>query len=374
MKTKTITVPQEKGYDEGVREAAAALDAGGLVIFPTETVYGIAARADKPDALRRLYEAKNRPADQPFTVHIGRRADVDLFVDPPTGIAKRFIRKAWPGPLTLLLTASDPGAMPIAAEGGADLVKALYWGKTIGLRLPDDVVATTMLQLTGGPVVAASANLAGSPPPRTADEALRDLDGRVDIALDGGPARYDSASTIVRIEGEKYDIVRQGVYDERMMRGFAQTNLLFVCTGNTCRSPMAGGLAERLIAERLGCSVSELGDRSVVVRSAGTGAWPDSPAADHAVAVLSKRDIDISSHASQRLTVELIQQADYVFTMTRSHRDFVLSMVPSADDRTFTLAADGDISDPIGGGLDVYAACADMIESALRTRLEEIDL
>ena len=374
MAAKTINVAQKEGYWSGIREAAAVLNDGGVVVFPTETVYGVAARVDRADALQRLREAKNRSPDRPFTIHIPRRSDAERYVPDLGSYARRFIRKGWPGPLTLVMQTETPEATPIAADLEPAAVEAIYHEKSVGLRCPDDPVATDLLSETLGPVVAASANPHGHQAPRTAQEASRVLNGVADLVLDGGAARYNKSSTIVRVNDDGYEVLREGVYDDRMLRGLLKLNILFVCTGNTCRSPMAAGLARYAIAATLGCDVGALGDRDIEIDSAGTFARRGGLPSDPAVSVLKARGIDISDHGASPLTIELIQRADHIFTMTASHCEAVVRIDTSAAERTTTLLADADIVDPFGDTQEVYAKCADRINEAIKERLTEVPL
>lgn len=374
MVAKTLNLREEQGYWNGIREAASILDAGGLVVIPTETVYGVAARADRPEAVRRLRQAKRRSADKPFTIHIGRRSEVDRYVTDLSTLARRFMKKGWPGPLTLVISTKDPHKSPIASEVDSEGLRAIFHEDTVGLRFPDHRIAIDLLNETRGPVVAASANRAGLPAARDAESAVQSLDGLVDLALDHGPARYNRPSTIVRVNGQQYERLREGVYDDRMLRGFAVVTILFVCTGNTCRSPMAQAIAEVLMAKRQGCKPAELADRGVEIISAGTSAGWGGRAAEHAIEAMANRGIDIASHEAQTLTIEMIHRADHIYTMTESHKKAVLVMVPSAENRTVSLLQDRDITDPIGGSREVYAQCADTIEKALEHRATEIQL
>jgi protein-tyrosine phosphatase len=167
-------------------------------------------------------------------------------------------------------------------------------------------------------------------------------------------------------------VVRPGVYDDRTVRRLALLSTLLVCTGNTCRSPMAAALLRHMIADSLGTSPANLEDRGIRVDSAGTFAGSGGQASAEAVQVMKRRGIDLSDHRSQPLTAELIEQADLIYTMTESHRRAVLERVPSAEARCRLLAPDGDIRDPIGQSVEVYAACAQRIESALKGRLAEV--
>jgi protein-tyrosine-phosphatase len=159
-----------------------------------------------------------------------------------------------------------------------------------------------------------------------------------------------------------------------MLERLSRVNLLFVCTGNTCRSPMAEGFSRRFLAEQLGCRPEELAKHGYGIGSAGTMAVLGGRAADHAVAACRQRDIDISGHVSQPLSVELIHQADQIFTMCQHHTETVLTMVPSARERTVRLDPAGDVADPMGGDETVYNRCAERIAEALRARLRDLAL
>ena len=373
MGSDVINFMSDEGYWEVIHRAARVLASGGLVIFPTETVYGVGARADHPSAVERLRRVKKRHRDKPFTVHVGRRDEVDRYVPDVGGLGRRLLRRGWPGPLTVLFPVRDPRAAPIVREIDPAAAAALYHDGVIGLRCPDHPQTRDLLNEAGGPVVAASANVAGRPPPRDVAESLRDLNDRVDLALDGGPTRLSVPSTVVRLDGSGFEIVRAGAYDEAALRRMAAMNFLFVCTGNTCRSPMAAAMCERVLVDRQGGDTSALTAGEVSVKSCGVFAGSNSGASPEAMEVMSRRGADLSGHRTQPLTAELIRQADHIYVMTRKHLDRVVEMVPSATDRCHLLG-DGDIHDPIGGSIDVYAECADRIEASLRARLKEVEI
>jgi len=358
---------------ETIREAADCLAAGGLVVFPTETVYGVGASAADTRAVARLREVKQRHEGKPFTVHIGSRSAVNRFVPGLEGVGRRLAEKAWPGPLTLIFHVEEVAAAPVIQEVSMDHAAAMYHEGTIGIRCPDHRMAADLLAGARVPVVAASANAAGAPAPVDADEALTALEGQVDLLLDAGRTRYAKPSTIIRVNRDGYDLVREGVLDERTIRRLTGVRFLLICSGNTCRSPMAEGLLRRMLAERLGCPQSELEDRGYHIESAGAFATAGIPPSPPAVEAMNTRSIDIASHRSQRLTLDQINRADYVFVMTAAHIEAAAALTTSARDRTRRLD-DEDIEDPIGGSDAVYARCAQRIEQALRRRLEEIPL
>jgi tRNA threonylcarbamoyl adenosine modification protein (Sua5/YciO/YrdC/YwlC family) len=370
MPTEVINLDTAR-YSDAIQKASSVLEAGGLVIFPTETVYGVGACALLPDAVQKLRVLKSRTDGKPFTVHIGTKSTVTRFVPDISGTGRRLVNKSWPGPLTIIFHVDDPAAAPVIRDSSPEHIAALYHDGTIGIRCPDDHVAVDLLTATSRPVVAASANLAGNPAPLTAEEALRDLDGQVDLVIDAGRTRYNLASTIVEVDGDNCRILREGVLDDRMLQRLNRTSFLVVCSGNTCRSPMGEGLLRRLLAEKLNCREAELPEKGYHVESAGTGAYGGTPATPEAVEVLKARGIDLSGHRSQPLTLEQVNRADYILAMTRRQLESIKAMTGGAEHRVLQVD-DQDIEDPIGGTLQDYQECANRIEEALRRRLEEV--
>lgn len=374
MSTEVATIDRERsGFGDLIGRAAEILRQGGIVAFPTETVYGIGACVTNSAAVSRLRVIKQRPTGKAFTVHLGSREAAAALVPSRSALADRLLRKALPGPVTLILDADEPGAVPAAEGLDNAALEAMFYDRTIGLRYPDDDVAVSLLRAVGLPVIAASANAAGALPARDGKGVMTGLDGLIDLVLDAGQTKYSSSSTIVRVRHNDYDLLRVGVYDARTIERLAVLRLLFVCTGNTCRSPMAEGLAKNVFAERLGCEIAELPKRRVVVSSAGT-AGGFGGVSEHAVAVMKKRGIDISAHGSAALTSDLIRQADHIFAMTRWHADAIRDTVPGAEERTVLLVENEIVFDPIGGSEDDYEMCARVIEKGVANRLQEVEV
>jgi len=367
VSTRVIKVSGGKDVSAAARQAAKALRKGRLVGFATETVYGIAALATIAETMDRLRELKSRPK-RPFSVHLGEPGDARRYVKLVPDSARRLMDKAWPGPLTLLLpTGGRLADAKLRRRKG--LYDRLCARGVIGLRCPDGPVARAILGQISLPVVAPSANLTGQPSPRTAEDVLAALDGRIDLLIDSGATRYGTDSTIVRCDEDGWKVLRKGVWDAAQVRRLWERTLLFVCTGNTCRSPMAEGLAKKLLAERFGCEVGQLAARGVKVISAGAFGLGGAKATAEAVQAAGALGADLSKHRSRILTRELIRQADVVFCMTDSHVAEVVRLVPDAAEKARKLDPRGDVADPIGGGIAVYRRTASRIDRAIRTAL-----
>jgi L-threonylcarbamoyladenylate synthase len=182
-----------------IDEAAAVLRAGGLVALPTETVYGLAANAEDPAAVARIFQAKGRPPSHPLIVHIGGAEHLDAWAADVPEAARLLAERCWPGPLTLVLRRSD--RVPLEVTGGLE---------TVALRVPDHPVALALLSAFGGGVAAPSANRFGSVSPTTADDVRAELGDAVDFVLDGGPCTVGVESTIVDVTGDTPTVLRPG--------------------------------------------------------------------------------------------------------------------------------------------------------------------
>ena len=370
METRTVTIPDPVSGGERVREAGAALARGELVVFPTETVYGLGASALSREAIDALSLLKDRRPDKPFTIHLPDPDQAEIYAGPLSPVARRLAHRAWPGPLTLVLP--DRRADPGKPEGL--LATAVYHQGAVGLRCPDHAVGRAILRAAGVPVAGTRANLGGAPAPDTAADALAGLKRRVPLVIDAGPARHARPSTVVRVGADDfYTVLRQGAVSARRLARLARTRILIVCTGNMCRSPMAVGLARKILAQRLGCTPEDLGSHGFEVTSAGTAAVGAGPASENAIRAMADRQIDLMPHQSRPMTVDALTQADYIWVMTRGHRDAAVRRAPEAAPRVSLVDPAGrEVSDPIGGDLEVYRVCARHLERALLQRMAEI--
>ena len=353
MPTRVFTVPAGASdpaqLADALAEPARIIAEGGLVAFPTETVYGIAARADHPGAIERLIALKTRAPEKPFSVHLSDVEQLPAVIGTVPAHAQPLIDQFWPGPLTIVFP----------TEKG-----------TVGVRLPAHEVARALIRASGVPVVAPSANPADEEPAMDAAGVLAYFDGKLDAVVDGGPVTLRESSTVVELFRDGgIEILRPGLITARMIsRAIRGKHILFVCTGNTCRSPLAAALARNLLAERRGIPVEKLAEEGIHIESAGISAFEGGRVSAHSAEVLEERGFGgLETHRSQPVTRELIEGADLIITLGHGHRDTLLHWDPELVDRVHVISETG-VSDPIGGDLEIYRRCAHEIEKELTSR------
>ena len=212
MKTKLIRVDAQELHDgknesrEALREAGEIIRQGGLVAFPTETVYGLGGDALNPESSKKIYAAKGRPSDNPLIIHIADIKDLEKIVKEIPQSAYQLADVFWPGPLTMILPKSEE--VPYQTTGGLN---------TVAVRMPSHPVALEFIREAGGYVAAPSANLSGKPSPTKAKYVVQDMDGRIDMIIDGDGVDIGLESTIVDLTGDKPMILRPGYITKEML-------------------------------------------------------------------------------------------------------------------------------------------------------------
>ncbi len=207
-RAKIIRMPDGKPDIAALEEAGRILKNGGLVAFPTETVYGLGGNALDPEASKKIYAAKGRPSDNPLIVHIADTDALPPLVKSIPEKAKLLARKCWPGPLTMIFEKS--GIVPMETTGGLE---------TVAVRLPDNEIARELIRRAGGYVAAPSANTSGRPSPTCAKHVEEDLADTIDMILDGGDTDIGLESTIVDFTSEVPMILRPGFYNLELLSG-----------------------------------------------------------------------------------------------------------------------------------------------------------
>lgn len=352
-----------------VERAVAALNRGELVGFPTENGYGIAAHVLHAAAIERLIALAIRPDDTPSPLAIPDADQAADWVPDISPLGRRLAKRCWPGPV--ILRFADGIEKGLARQLPEPVRRHLCPDGALGLYVPEHDALWNVSRL-----LPASLVLAASPADREAlpaAERTRWLGERVAFLIDDGsmPARQPAA--VVRVEGNRWELLRGGTVSAEELSQQTTCLIVFVCTGNTCRSPMAEAICSKMLADRLDCSPAELPRRGFLVHSAGVAAVTGDRAAAEAVEAVRELGADLTRHASQPLTAELVHQADHLITMTRAHAAAVQDRFASYAPCPRLLCPEGnDIPDPIGADQETYRQCARYIQTSLERLLSEL--
>ncbi len=325
-----------------IHEVVQVLKEGKPVVFPTETVYGIGIALSQKKNSGVIFDLKGREENKPLSLHIARVTSLDLKKIFFPRIVNFLIHRFWPGPLTLVIKSRD--------------------GEKTGYRFPSNLIARQLIEELGEPVLATSANLSGKDPALTIEEAERYFGDKVPLYLDGGKTEFQAASTVLDLSQYPPNFIREGS-EARKVRDaiqefeaflFMKKKILLVCTGNTCRSPMAEGWLRRYFLDE------GLADSFEVI-SCGTTAFSGVPPSEEAIEVMREEGIDISVKRSRPLNDELLFQSDIIFVMTEAHKDYILERAPEVSGKIHIL----DIPDPIGMEKEAYRRVFEAMKSKL---------
>lgn len=261
MQTKLIKIEDPENMTSGdknnIKMAGEVLKSGGLCAFPTETVYGLGGDALNPESSKKIYEAKGRPSDNPLIVHIAKVSDLEKITDRVPAAAYILAEKFWPGPLTIIV--KNNGTVPKETTGGLD---------TVAVRMPSDKVAAALIEAAGGFVAAPSANTSGRPSPTKAEHVMEDLDGRVDVVIDGGDVEIGLESTIVDLTDKRPVILRPGYITFNMIKLVLPTITYdpAVIDPDSKEPPKAPGMKYRHYAPKAKLTILQ-GDKNAVART-----------------------------------------------------------------------------------------------------------
>lgn len=259
MKTKVVKIDPLRvaDYDAELKEAAEIIRGGGLVAFPTETVYGLGANALDPDAAKRIYEAKGRPSDNPLIIHVADPSGFDEWCEVENRRALETVKTEFiPGPITVIQ--KKKSIIPDAVTAGMD---------TVAVRCPSHPVARRLIELSGVPIAAPSANTSGRPSPTKASHVIEDLTGRVDMIIDGGECEVGLESTIVMLRGDGVTLLRPGGITKEDLEekiGSVKVDKAVLQKLEEGEKPLAPGMKYRHYAPRASVTALKGSDGAVV--------------------------------------------------------------------------------------------------------------
>jgi L-threonylcarbamoyladenylate synthase len=367
---QVVDLRQVASVAEVAGEVCASLQRGELIGLPSETRYLVAASATDAKACARLSEIAARHGAEHCVLLLPHPESLLDFVPEVPRDVDRLLRRCWPGPVVIRIASIVDGAFSELAPAAQELLKQ----SGVSVCVPAHPFLKRVAELSETPIVALISSLPAGKSWADSDglEVARSHAQDLALVVDAGPPRHPQGPTVIEVTREGWTLAKEGVVPQSMLNRLSSSMILFVCTGNTCRSPMAEGLFRKLLAERLNCAMDELAQHGYLVLSAGVSASPGMPAATDALALLRSEGVDLSDHASQPATEDLLTQADHVLAMTAGHLDVLHSDFPQLREKMRMLSPGHDIADPIGGGWSVYQDCGAEIRLALEAFLDEL--
>jgi protein-tyrosine phosphatase len=361
--------PAPDGQRAVIETCTAALLRGELVALPTDAAYVAAANAMHPESVARLAAWRDWDGTPP-AVGLGDPAAARDWVPEMGPLGRRLVRRCWPGPV--ILTFAHGVKDGLAGRLPEGVRRNIGPGWEIGLTVPHHPAVRQLTEHLPVPVVLGEvAGAAGESVTTPEAVAATVGDGAAVIVADG-PTRLGRPATVVEIRREQWRVRREGAVGADEIARLTARLIVFVCTGNTCRSPLAAALCKKLLADRLGGAIDELPPRGFEVVSAGLAAMRGEPAASEAVEVAHELGADLAGHVSQPVTPELLAHADVIVGMTTGHLH-ALTAYPDLAGRVRLLGGPaGDLADPIGGDRAVYQACAGAIWQHLQSLVTEL--
>jgi protein-tyrosine phosphatase len=352
---------------EAIEQALQRLQQGQVVAFPTDTVYVAVASVQATAAVQRL-AVHTAPATA-LTMAMRNGVDAHSWVPEMSVVGQRLARRTWPGPVTLVF----PGAAAVLESRlPAEVRQLVCPAEKIWLRCPaHEAIYHTVARAAEPLVFAPLVTAAGQPLTQAADLA-QVAPEQADLILWDGDTYFGEPGPVVEVHGQDWTLLREGLLSAADVQRLACCQIVFVCTGNTCRSPMAEALCKKMLADRLGCTPDELPAHGFVVLSAGISAFLGGEAAPEAVEIARELGADLTNHRSRPLSADILDQADFIFTMTQGHLQMLQGLGRNFAANPQLLSHVGlDVDDPIGKERAVYQQCAQQILQLLEQRLPE---
>jgi protein-tyrosine-phosphatase/tRNA A37 threonylcarbamoyladenosine synthetase subunit TsaC/SUA5/YrdC len=368
--TKILNWRKSEDPRDIVHLAVQALAEGHIVALPSSGTYLLVASGLRADAVSKLSGYAKSPKNVGLSLMV-RSADETLDYFPDISPAsRRLARKAWPGSVMLSLKDSNESSVLrcLDARVGAALRDETH---RIRVWQPQHNVLNHVCKLTSGPLICCPANGLREQLVESIDCMQQD---QCVLAIDDGQVESPGYATIVQVDGNIAKVVRSGNVDENALRDMSHWIVLFVCTGNTCRSPMAQAMMQRKLKERFQ-NLPVKGIAPVIALSAGVSAFGGDPASHGAAAAIRDYGTTLENHQSTQLNSALVEKADLILAMGNRHRQVIISQWPTVAHKVHLISPDGgEISDPFGGQLDVYQKCAQQLDRHTDYWIDQLDV
>lgn len=352
VETEILSLSPKNFTSQELEKPAQILQNGGVLAVPTDTVYGLILTERDEHSIARLNQLKNRPKDQSVITFLPERNAIFRYVDQLPILAERLTRVYWPGPITIIVQDKKQ--------------------QKRSFRVPGFPLTRELLKLVDDPVLSTSANYTGQPETYEAPQVYEQFAGKIDLILDGGPCPLKMASTVIEIEPAHYQIFREGDVTLEMIEKQRKHKILFLCTGNICRSPMAVAIMQHLLAKHYHLASSEdLASAGFQIESAGLAVSEELPINRKARKTLENLNYPIPTHQSRAVSWPLLQEAKSVYTLTSAHREELLQRWPEFREKVHRLG-EKDVADPFGASPQVYQQCAQQIEDYVKKLVEDL--
>lgn len=354
-----------------IHMAVQAVTEGHIVAVPGDCSYLLVGSGLKQNAISKLSQiASKDPHSHGLTLMLRHAKELlDYFPNLPPSL-QRFATKVWPGPLTLEIEDSHDSSLfrCIPAEV-TELIRQP--NRKFRVSLPSHAIFQQMSRLLVGPLVAAPAISTSGKLAREAYEVLGDSHS---ILINDGETSEIGLPTLVEFENNLATVTREGIVAKEYLKGLSRVTFLFVCTGNTCRSPMAQAMMNLKIKQKFADHFPN-GSIPIVAYSAGVAAYSGDPASNGAKQAIQKYGTDLENHGSCQLSQEMADQADIILTMGSRHRQVIASQWPQVASKVHLISPQGgEISDPFGGPLEAYEKCASQLDAHTDYWIDQIKL
>ena len=345
------------------------LSEGGIIVYPTNTLYGLGVNAFNPKALERLFVIKQRTIDQPISLMVASIEQLIQLFARVDDRQKRVLSKLFPGKFTVILESKFKENLAYFASGPKR--------NKVGFRVADLPFNKKLLIKFGNPISSTSANISGKSNASNVQEIIAQFGDRLDLILDAGPAPDLAGSTIIEMTKKPFLILREGavkkeeveklIAPEKVRKRKEKFTITFICSGNICRSPIAAGILKEMIAKTKFRNL-------VTIQSAGTLSLTTGPAHPNAVSVARFLGTDISAHQARPVSEQIMKDSDLIIAMALNHLQYLKTHFPEHAHKVVLLKswkrktgiANPSIPDPIGHDLNFFEQVAVEIKNELK--------